>query len=334
MSTRTQTNFAVLQHHDEQLLHLGMLAERYFADDPNTSLLKLRQLTELLAQMLAARTGLYTSSEEKQYDLLRRLQDSRILPREIFQMFNEVRRSGNAASHALSNDHSSALSALKLTWQLGLWFHRTFKDPGYKSGPFFPPTSPIDESAELRAELDRLSQVMSEYQSAHKEAAEQLEITQSQLREAKDERSFWEQLASETELAKSALEQRLVDQQAIATAQPKSTVIQFISAAITAASAVQLDEADTRKIIDQQLLQAGWEADSEKLRYNKGTRPEKNRNRAIAEWPTESGPADYVLLIGLMPVAVIEAKRKNVDVSGALQQAKRYSRTFKPSAET
>lgn len=334
MSTRTQTNFAVLQHHDEQLLHLGMLAERYFADDPNTSLLKLRQLTELLAQMLAARTGLYTSSEEKQYDLLRRLQDSRILPREIFQMFNEVRRSGNAASHALSNDHSSALSALKLTWQLGLWFHRTFKDPGYKSGPFFPPTSPIDESAELRAELDRLSQAMSEYQSAHKEAADQLEITQSQLREAKDERSFWEQLASETELAKSALEQRLVDQQAIATAQPKSTVIQFISAANTAASAVQLDEADTRKIIDQQLLQAGWEADSEKLRYNKGTRPEKNRNRAIAEWPTESGPADYVLFIGLTPVAVIEAKRKNVDVSGALQQAKRYSRTFKPSTET
>jgi type I restriction enzyme R subunit len=97
---------------------------------------------------------------------------------------------------------------------------------------------------------------------------------------------------------------------------------------------VQLDEADTRKIIDQQLRQAGWEVDSEKIKFNKGARQEKNRNRAIAEWPTESGLADYVLFIGLTPVAVVEAKRKNIDVSGALQQAKRYSRTFKPNSET
>lgn len=65
MINRTQTNFAVLQQQDPQLLHLGMLAEKYFADDPNTCLLKLRQLAELLAQMLAARTGQYASSEEK-----------------------------------------------------------------------------------------------------------------------------------------------------------------------------------------------------------------------------------------------------------------------------
>ncbi len=87
-------------------------------------------------------------------------------------------------------------------------------------------------------------------------------------------------------------------------------------------------------LIDQQLRQAGWEADSERLTFNKGARPEKSRNRAIAEWPTETGPADYVLFTGLAPIAVIEAKRKNIDVSGALQQAKRYSRTFKPSSET
>ena len=73
MSTSEHTNFAVLQQHNEQLLRLGMLAERYFAGDPNTCLLKLRQLSELLTQMLAAQAGLYASSDEKQYDLLRRL---------------------------------------------------------------------------------------------------------------------------------------------------------------------------------------------------------------------------------------------------------------------
>ncbi len=69
------SNFTLLQEHDEQLLRLGMLAERYFPDDPNTTLLKLRQLAELLAQLVATKVGLYQSPEEPQYDLVRRLQD-------------------------------------------------------------------------------------------------------------------------------------------------------------------------------------------------------------------------------------------------------------------
>jgi uncharacterized protein DUF4145 len=136
------SNFAHLQEHGEQLLRLGMLAERYFPDDPNTSLLKLRQLAELLAQLVATKVGLYQSPEESQYDLLRRLQDQGILPREIAQLFGEVRRAGNAASHAMAGDHHTALAALKITWQLGLWFHRTFRHPSFKSGPFIPPHRP------------------------------------------------------------------------------------------------------------------------------------------------------------------------------------------------
>ena len=68
-----------------------------------------------------------------------RLQDEGLLPREVAQVFNEVRRLGNAANHALVGDHRTALSGLKPTWQLGLWFHRTFQDPRFKSGPFIPP---------------------------------------------------------------------------------------------------------------------------------------------------------------------------------------------------
>ena len=38
MAPRTlpPTNFAHLQEHDDQLLRLGLLAEKYFTDDPNT----------------------------------------------------------------------------------------------------------------------------------------------------------------------------------------------------------------------------------------------------------------------------------------------------------
>jgi len=61
---RRQSNFSQLKSHDEQLERLGLLAERYFADDPNTCLLKLRQLAESMAQSVASRVGLYASSEQ------------------------------------------------------------------------------------------------------------------------------------------------------------------------------------------------------------------------------------------------------------------------------
>ncbi len=322
------TNFAFLQEHDEQLLRLGMLAERYFTEDPNTSLLKLRQLTELLAQLVATKVNQPVITEEAQYDLLRRLQDHGILPRETAQLFGEVRRAGNAASHALAGDHRTTLAAMKITWQLGLWFHRTFKNPSFKSGPFIPPTAPREESDDLRAELARLRAALDDYQAAHHETTQRLESTEGKLKEAKSEQSFWEQMAAEAEQARVALEKRFATKPMVAEVQPKYDVTALLAAANTAAEAIQLDEGDTRKLIDEQLRQAGWQVDSATMMYSKGTRPERGKNLAVAEWPTGSGPADYVLFVGLIPVATVEAKRKNIDVSSALQQAKRYSRTF------
>ncbi|MCU0835839.1 MAG: type I restriction-modification system endonuclease [Chromatiaceae bacterium] len=326
--TPLSSNFAQLEQHDEQLLRLGLLAERYFPEDPNTALLKLRQFAELLAQHVAASIGEYVSAGEPQYELLRRLQDQGILPREIAQLFGEVRRAGNAASHTMAGDHRTALAALKIAWQLGVWFHRTFKDSAYKSGPFIPPKPPRDESAELRAELDRLTRELTEHQTAHQAAALRIESAEAKLREAQDEQSFWEQMADAAERAKSALEAQLAAQQAAALARPKGVVAGFVARANQAASALHLDEAETRKLIDAQLRQAGWTVDSAAIRYSTGARPEKGKHLAIAEWPTASGPADYALFAGLTPLGTVEAKRKNLDVSGSLQQAKRYSRDF------
>ena len=94
------SNFSQLGSHDEQLLRLGLLAERYFADDPNTCLLKLRQLAELMAQLVASNVGLFAAADEKQVDLLRRLQDQGIVPREVGALFHQVRQAGNDANLA------------------------------------------------------------------------------------------------------------------------------------------------------------------------------------------------------------------------------------------
>ena len=92
-----------------------------------------------------------------------------------------------------------------------------------------------------------------------------------------------------------------------------------------AATKIDLDEAETRALIDQQLRDRGWEADTKALRYSAGVRPAKGRNMAIAEWPTANGPADYALFVGTMLVGVVEAKRRRKNVSAAIDQAERYS---------
>lgn len=90
MNKALLSNFSCLREHDEQLVRVGMLAERYFADDPNTSLLKLRQLAELLAQSVASLVGLYQQEIESQHDLLGRLREQGILPQEIYQLFSQI----------------------------------------------------------------------------------------------------------------------------------------------------------------------------------------------------------------------------------------------------
>ena len=97
-------------------------------------------------------------------------------------------------------------------------------------------------------------------------------------------------------------------------------------AALQRAATMQLSEEETRVIIDYQLRASGWQADTWGLRYALGARPEKNASKAIAEWPTETGPADYALFAGLDFIGVAEAKKMGKDVLSDLIQSKRYSR--------
>lgn len=330
-----QTNFRCVEGYDAQLVRLGMLAERYFVDDPNTSLVKVRQFGELLAKHLAARLGLLGAPEVSQHELLGRLSGHRAISRDVLRLFHEIRRTGNKATHDLADDHRSALNSLKLARELAVWFHRTFGEPAFKSGPFIPPPDPKSESdvlrdelAKLRAELDRYRGAVELTLEEKRQAINLVHAAEQAATYAREDAKLWQQLALDVEAAQSRLAAELVDVQKTAEQQPKSKFGSIAENAAKATAAIDLDEAATRELIDQQLRDAGWEVDSQLLRYSRGARPERGRSIAIAEWPTESGPADYVLFAGLTAVAVVEAKRKSVDVSSALDQAKRYSRNF------
>jgi type I restriction enzyme R subunit len=82
-------------------------------------------------------------------------------------------------------------------------------------------------------------------------------------------------------------------------------------------------EQKARKHIDKMLESAGWTVQNrDEIDFS------KSQGVAIREYPTENGPADYVLFIdGPNPVAIIEAKRKEKgqNLSVVQEQAEKYA---------
>lgn len=355
MTPTPSPNFAFLAYHDARLVALGTQAEEHFATDPTVTLFKLRQFAEVLAKRAAANVALYVDPLETQQALIDRLFDKNVIGSTQRSLLHDIRRVGNAAVHDGKGDATEALHQLRMARELAVWFQRSFgNNRKFDPGPFVPPAQPRSPAAALKAELERLRQDLEAHAAQRKaaeaaaeaarvaaeaEAAQRLTAEQRAAK-AKEEAAIWEALANEQVEAKAARASALEEQnrkllaelaalQAAAQAAPAAETAATIEQAGQASAEINLDEAATRRLIDKQLRDAGWEADTQVLTWERGVRPTKGRNLAIAEWPCETdgkeGWADYVLFAGLTVVGVVEAKRKHKDIPGVIQQAKRYS---------
>lgn len=335
-------NFGFLhRQRSDQLYRLATLAERYFSADPPGALAKLRLFGELLAKDVAARHALLPSGAATFDDVLRALKVRAVLPREISELLYQLKSLGNAAVHDHAGTTSQALVALKMARQVAIWFHRSYAgDPELKAGPFVPPRPPEDTATALLAEIEQLrAQVRASADAEAKArlARQEAEAARLQAEEAAEarerDRAFWEQYAAETEAGKREAEAQLKLLQERAAAAPPSQLSQLALFADQQAQKVELDEATTRVLIDEQLRSAGWSVDSVRVRHAAGARPQPGQNLAIAEWPTESGPVDYALFVDGRCVGVVEAKREVRDVPGRLGQAKRYAQGIRLTAD-
>ncbi|KAI5915606.1 MAG: hypothetical protein JSR83_06380 [Proteobacteria bacterium] len=81
-------------------------------------------------------------------------------------------------------------------------------------------------------------------------------------------------------------------------------------------------EAKARSRIDARLERAGWSVQGMQ-RLNLGAA----QGVAVREYPTDSGPADYMLFVDRQPVGVIEAKRDEADenIPAVESQTARYA---------
>ncbi|WHI45599.1 type I restriction-modification system endonuclease [Microbulbifer sp. VAAF005] len=338
-------NFAFLAEHDPLFVQLACAAERAFSSDPNTTLIKLRQLGEALAQHIASISGVAFTEQTTQLELVERLGRELNFEPAVRQLFRTLRVEGNRATHQFKTRHKEAMDGLRVARCLAVWFHRAFGRNGaqFKAGRF---QAPEDPSKDLHQLHEKIAQLRSELT----EANVQLDSSQKLNDLIAQEKSDYESLAlAMDEEARANAAQVAAHEQALQeTKRGYEDKIQALQKQLTASEAkervgqrkeavrktravkldLDLDEDLTRILIDRQLTDAGWEVDTEELRYAKGARPEKGINRAIAEWPTNKGRADYVLFVGLMPIAVVEAKRKNKNVAGKIPQAEGYSRNI------
>jgi type I restriction enzyme R subunit len=299
-------NFAFLADLDPPLMHQAALAERHCIDDPSSSLTKLRLFGELLARNIAARFGDYIDAQSQQHEILKELKYRDILDQKLADMFHSIRIAGNAAVHEGKGTVRDALQNLRFAHQLAVYFYRVFKDPNFKSGPFQVPPNPADVTETLHSELDTARNQILELQGQIKDAENLTKAEANKRKKAEEDAAkAWAEFNAALELAQLTEDQAqqeiaLYEEelQTLQTEGAKKTEKEFqqtLAFSKSAASKIDLTEADTRKLIDQQLRAAGWEADTAEIRYSKGVRPEKGKNKAIAEWPTQRGPADYVL---------------------------------------
>lgn len=340
------TNFDFLGEHDPLLLQLAASAERAFVSDPNTTLIKLRQLGEAIAQDLAARCAIAFDERTSQLDLLNQIRQQIRLDQNTLDLFHKLRVEGNKAAHQFKTLHKEAIVGLAFARELCVWYHRAFGKQGvsFKPGAFQSPHDPSKELRDLQAQIEILK---SELQAAN----EQVETNQQLTTLVQQEKEEYEVLAHQMDVEARQYRQQAeaVEQQRIAqqkefeahlkqlqedSARQQDSVEQQLAQVgqrtQKASAKITLNEELTRVLIDQYLIDAGWQADTQELSYQKGSRPVKGKNIAIAEWPTSGGQkADYVLFAGLTPIAVVEAKRENENVAGKIQQAERYSRGFK-----
>ncbi|NOH83867.1 type I restriction-modification system endonuclease [Vibrio sp. 03-59-1] len=348
-----QSNFYFLELHDPIFLQLAQSAERAFSSDPNTTLVKLRQFAEAIAQDLAMRCSIEFDEKTNQADLLFRINRELRLEPQIISLFHGLRKAGNQAVHQFKTEHKPALSGLRVARDIAIWYHRAFGRQGvnFKVGEFVIPQDPSKQLTELQTQIQQLksqllenneqlesNQQLTSLLEQEKEEfavlAEQMDVEARELAvQAKSHEQALAKQKAEFDNKLTKLQKQLAEQTEETLKAIKAQRKDVNKRTNTASSRFTLNEELTRILIDQQLIDAGWEADSEVLDYRKGVRPEKGKNLAIAEWPTKhqgkSGRADYVLFCGLTPIAVVEAKQENINVAGKVSQAERYSKGYK-----
>lgn len=337
MLNASTSNFDFLQEIDPLFLQLAKTAEVTFVSDPNTSLIKVRQLGEAIMQYIVNYYDLQKADNATQIDLINLVDREIGLDHNIRNLFHLIRKLGNSANHEFVTDHGEALRGLRAVHTIAIWFYEAFNRTSKKiiSKKFIAPKDPSENYRILLHDKERLERELAQ---SRDDASLKEQLQSATVRLQNEHEQLKQEMNSQAEENRALIALYEEELQSLEKEYKKhfETIKNLITKSESSSIRKKIMKLDnellseelTRVIIDGQLQEAGWEADTQVLRYGKGIRPEAGRNMAIAEWPTKNGIADYVLFVGLTPIGVVEAKKQNEDVSGKIGQAERYAQNF------
>lgn len=118
------TNFEFLKKDWSILAQIGEMAEYTLHKDPNTAIIKIRQLGEYIAKLMIKVERL--PEVENQIDRIRVLKDYDLIPEDIDKIFHKIRKAGNIAVHDMKGEMGEAEALLSLVVKLCGWFNEVY----------------------------------------------------------------------------------------------------------------------------------------------------------------------------------------------------------------
>lgn len=286
-------NFEFLRPKRAVLADLAGFAEQYVHSDPASSLVKQRGFVEHVVTAIYETYRLRPPFSDNLNDLMNAEPFRQSVPDVVQNKLHAVRKSGNNAAHARRPIESDlSLDCLYQLFDIARWFYLQVDGGKRADTPTYAaPESPTATESKAKETLEKLRLAEAKYESV-------LAALEEETKKRLDAERAAE--VHETELGKLKEEGQKV-----------ASVLQFN------------EETTRRRLIDQALLEAGWEVGV----HGKNTDQVRQEVRLFA-MPTESGEgyADYVLYgDDGKPLAVIEAKRTAKDAQVGAEQARMYA---------
>ena len=289
-------NFEFLRAARPELADLGGFAEHYCFTDPAGTLIKLRLFAEHLVKAVFNHHRLQVRFEDNLNDLLNDPTFKSMTPAVVQDKLHRLRIKGNKAAHGTLHvlKVAEVIDFIREAHSLGAWYVMAVEGRKRDTIPEWKVLTP--ETVGSAPALQKLNK------AAQQKLAEQ--------------EALMAKLLADLEVARAKAE--------AAEKSPAETKA-ILTAAQQAASALDFSEEETRrKIIDDQLIAAGWD-----VGVRGQNTDEVGQEVPVPHQPTNSGIgyADYVLYSPTdgKPLAVIEAKKTAADAERGRMQAKMYA---------
>jgi type I restriction enzyme R subunit len=286
-------NFEFLRARREVLADLAGFAERYAHEDPANSLIKQRSFVEHAVAEIYVRYRLRPPFSDNLNDLMNETSFRQAVPEVVQNKLHAVRKAGNHAAHPRRPITSQlSLECLAQLFDIARWFHVQIDSEKLDAVPKFvaPPPEPAN-TAKTRDALEKLRLAEAKYESV-------LAALDAETKKRLDAERAATEHATELEKLKNE-------------GQKVASFLQFN------------EESTRRRLIDQQLLAAGWNVGA--LGANTEQVKQEMKLKGLPT-PTGDGFADYVLYgDDGKPLAVIEAKKTAKDARQGGEQARQYA---------